>query len=104
MIVGGSSRVHAEIGTEVLDAVQFERAVRHPLVDEHLRLLDVERRVHQGVVVVMKAHGAVRLILDAVGRPRVARGDRLIHHLEWRGRGPNARDIAIDRFAESRRE
>ena len=45
MIVGGSSRVHAEIGTRYSDTIQLERAVRHSLVYQHLGLLDLECRI-----------------------------------------------------------
>ena len=103
MIVGGSSLVHAEIGTRVLDTVQFERAVRHSLVYQHLGLLDVERRIEEGVVLEMEAHRSVRWVLHAVGGSRVARGNRDVHHLEFRSRGTDARDIAIHRFTESGR-
>jgi hypothetical protein len=88
---------------EVLDTVQLERAVRHSLVYQHLGLLDIEGRIEEGVVLEMEAHRSVRWVLHAVGGSRVARGNRDIHHFEFRSRGTDARDIAIHRFTEAGR-
>src|SRR6478672_12590528 len=57
---------------EEFDAIQFERAVRLLLVDQHLRMVDVERRVEERVVLKVVAHRARWLIFDAVADALVA--------------------------------
>ena len=101
MIVGGSSRVHAEIGTRYSTPFSLNVPSGIRSYTSTSGLLDLECRIEEGVVLEMEAHRSVRWVLHAVGGSRVTCGNRDIRHLEFRGRGTDARHIAIHRFTES---
>jgi hypothetical protein len=85
---------------EEFDAIQFERAVRLLLVDQHLRMVEMERRVDQRFVLKVVADGAGRLIFDAVGYALLAGRFGSLGCLEPGRRVTNFRNVAIDGVAE----
>src|SRR5215207_6021662 len=86
---------------EEFDAIQFERAVRLLLVDQHLRLVEVQHRVEQRFVLEVVAHRAGRLMFDAVGYAIVAGRFGSLGRLEPGRRVTNCRDAAIDGVAQA---
>ena len=52
---------------QILDTIELDPAIGQLLVDQNLGPLDIERRVEQGLVLVVEAHGPGRLVLHAMG-------------------------------------
>src|SRR4029453_382710 len=75
-------------------------AVRLALVHEYLRMLDVERRVEQRVVLEVIAHRAVRLMLHALGDLLVAGRGCGVGGREPGRRRTYSDNVTIDGLAE----
>src|SRR5262245_1440059 len=84
-----------------LNTIELERAVGLLLVDQHLRMIEVERRVEERVVLEVVAHRAGGLMLDAVGDALVARRFGGLGPLEPGRRVTHLRNVAIDAVAEA---
>ena len=100
MIRGGSAAVQAGIGTRNSTPFSLNAPSGLLLVDQHLRMVDVERRVEQVVVLKVVAHCAGRLIFDAVGDALVAGRFGRRGGLEPVRRRAHSRDVAIDGVAK----
>src|SRR4029453_8303419 len=51
---------------EVLDPGQLVSSTWRSLIRQHLRAIDLERRIHERVILVMEPHRAVGLMLNAL--------------------------------------
>jgi hypothetical protein len=92
-------------GNELLDSGQLVLAVRRSLVRQDLRSVEVERGIHQRVILMMKPHRSVRLMLDALRDiTRVARRHGIVQRLEPGGCRTGSLDVSVNRFTEASRE